>query len=62
MKREELIGKRVRLILMSDDYPIQPGTEGIILRVDEAETIYVQWDDERILGLIQGMDQYEILD
>ncbi|MDD3052607.1 MAG: DUF4314 domain-containing protein [Candidatus Cloacimonetes bacterium] len=54
--------KRIRLIEMPDDpNPIQSGTEGTILFVDDAGTIHVLWDDGRTLGVIKGVDNYEIL-
>ena len=58
----ELRGKRIRLIEMPEDpNPIQSGTEGTILYVDDAGTIHVLWDDGRKLGVIKGVDKYEIL-
>jgi hypothetical protein len=54
--------KRIRLIQMNDDpNPVHSGTEGTILYVDDAGTIHVQWDDGRTLGVVIGVDKYEIL-
>jgi len=58
----QLRGKRIRLIEMTNDpCPIQSGSEGTIIWVDDAGTIHVHWDDGRTLGVIKGVDRYEIL-
>ena len=54
-------GMRVRLINMIDDpNPIPNGTEGTISLVDDAGVIHVNWDNGRRLGLIPGVDEYEL--
>ena len=60
-QRKEYIGKRVRLILMKDDNPVPPGTEGTIIGVDDLRTIQVKWDNGRTLGLIPDVDQFEFI-
>lgn len=58
----ELVGKRIRLIEMKNDpHPIEPGTEGTIAHVGGG-IINVDWDDGRTLGVVEGIDKYEILD
>lgn len=58
----EYRGKRIRLIQMNDEpNPISPGTEGTIYHVDDSGTIHVKWDDESLLGVIIGVDEYLIL-
>ena len=58
----EYKGKRIRLLQMKDDpYPVQDGTEGTILNVDDAGTIHVEWDNGRLLGVIIGIDRYMVL-
>lgn len=55
-------GMRVRLVSMTDDpNPITPGTEGIIKFVDDLGVIHVKWDNGRTLGLIPGIDHYELI-
>jgi len=60
MKAE--IGKRIRLIQMNDEPdPIEPGTEGTITHIGGG-VINVDWDNGRTLGLVDGIDIYEILE
>jgi Domain of unknown function (DUF4314) len=52
-------GDRVRLIHYSDPYmTIRPGTEGTVTFVDARGTVFVRWDDGRILGLVPGTDRW----
>lgn len=54
-------GMRVKLINMIDDpNPIPSGTEGTISLIDHAGIIHVDWDNGRRLGLIPGVDEYEL--
>ena len=54
-------GMRVRLVSMVDDpNPVAPGTEGTISLVDGMGVIHVKWDDGRTLGLIPGVDHYQL--
>ena len=58
---EESIGKRIRLIEMFDDpFPIDPGSEGTIMGVGY-DCLTVKWDSGRILGVIDGVDKFEII-
>lgn len=57
----DLVGKRVRLIEMFEDLnPVEPGTEGIVTSVG-ADVISVDWDNGRMLGMIWGMDEFEVI-
>ena len=61
---KDLVGKRVKLILMNDDpqtNPIPPNTMGTILSVDDMDYYKVKWDNGRTLGLIIGKDIFEVL-
>jgi hypothetical protein len=59
---EVLINKRIRLVgTMDDNNPIPVGSEGIIIHIGGG-VINVKWDNGRTLGLIEGEDQYIILD
>jgi hypothetical protein len=59
---KELEGRRIRCINMVDDpNPIEQGTEGTIVYVDDAGTIHIKWDNGRTLGMVHGVDQYEII-
>jgi hypothetical protein len=58
---QEMIGRRIRLIRMTDDPdPIEPGTIGIIYNVG-LDVYNVKWDNGRNLGVVEGVDQFEIL-
>jgi hypothetical protein len=55
-------GKRIRLILMTRDLePIEPGTQGTCLMVDDAGQLVMKWDNGRTLSLLPGVDQFELL-
>lgn len=56
------IGMRVRLIQMVDDpNPIDGDLEGTIDHIDDLGTLHINWDDGRKLGLIPGVDEYQLL-
>lgn len=58
---ENLVNKRIEVISMVDDpNPIQSGTQGTIYHVGN-NVINVNWDNGRNLGLIEGVDEYKIL-
>lgn len=58
---ENLVNKRIEVIGMVDDpNPIQSGTQGTIYHVGGG-VINVMWDNGRKLGLIEGVDEYKIL-
>ena len=58
---EESIGKRIRLIEMFDDpFPIDPGSEGTIMSIGY-DCLTVKWDSGRTLGVIDGVDKFEII-
>lgn len=56
-------GTRIRLIQMGDDpRPIESGTEGTVLSVDDIGTVHCCFDNGRILGLIIDEDDFEIVE
>ena len=56
-----LQGRRVRLIHCDDPHTrLQPGTRGRVTFVDGLGTVHVAWDDGSRLGLIPGVDQWEV--
>jgi hypothetical protein len=62
MMSNELIGKRIKLIIMFDDpYPIESGSMGTISHVG-GDVMNVTWDNGRSLGVVIGVDKYEILE
>lgn len=53
------IGSRVCLDQMGDDpYPIEPGSTGTVLIIDDAGTVHCIFDSGRALGLIPGVDLF----
>jgi hypothetical protein len=62
MFKNELIGKRVRMIEMNDPQPIESGCEGTIHFVDDMGHYGVKWDNGRTLSIIPEEDKYEILE
>lgn len=57
---KEMVGKRIRMVHMTDPKPIVKGTEGTIYHVGGG-VINVNWDNGRTLGVIDGVDKYEVL-
>lgn len=57
------VGTRVRLDSMKDDpNPVEEGTYGTIDSIDDAGQLHVQWDNNRLLALIPGVDEFTVLD
>ena len=51
-------GTQVELVSMTDPYrTIPPGTKGIVDRVDDIGTVFVQWDTGSTLGVVYGVDE-----
>lgn len=61
-EKDNLKGKRVRLISMDDVQAPPSGTEGTVHHVDSINQIHVKWDNGSTLALIPENDQYKILD
>lgn len=60
---EELVaGRRVRLVSCEDPYTdLEAGAEGTILFVDAVGTVHVDWDNGSALGLVEGVDQWQLI-
>lgn len=57
-----LIGKRIQLISCKDQYTkLKSGSQGIIDYIDDAGTVFVNWDEGSKLGLIPGIDHWKYL-
>lgn len=53
-------GDRVRMIACEDQIaPIEPGTEGTIIAIDDAGTLHMRWDNGRTLGVCLEEDHIE---
>jgi hypothetical protein len=62
MEKTQLIGKRILINYMDDPYPVPQGTEGTISGIDGIGQIQVKWDNGSTLSVIEGIDNFEILD
>ena len=52
-------GTRLELISMEDPYsPIESGTKGTVVFVDDMGTIHMRWDNGRTLGLVPTEDSF----
>lgn len=54
-------GTRIKLINMEDSQSVPRDTKGTIDFVDDIGTIFVNWDNGSSLGLIYGVDNFEII-
>lgn len=61
LKEKYKKGVRVKLINMDDFQSVPQGTKGTIDFVDDIGTIFVNWDNGSSLGLIYGVDNFEIV-
>lgn len=61
IKRRYPPGTRIRLIDIDDPQAVPLGTEGEVLRVDDAGQLIMKWDNGRSLSLIPGEDRFEVI-
>lgn len=55
-------GTRLCCDLMQDDpRPIEPGTLGTVVGVDDAGQVMMKWDNGRSLSLILGIDRFHVV-
>ena len=55
-------GRRVRLVRCEDPYTdLEPDSEGTVLFVDAVGTVHVDWDNGSALGLVEGVDQWQLI-
>ena len=55
------VGMRIRMLSMEDEFPVDEGMEGTIYTIDDLGTLHVKWDDGRNIGIIPGIDEYQVL-
>jgi len=59
----ELEGRTIRLVRCEDPHTrLRPGVTGLVTLVDGAGTVHVLWEDGHRLGLIPGVDAWEVTD
>lgn len=62
IRRQYPKGARVALVRMSDPYSkLKPGDEGTVELVDDAGTIFCNWDCGSSLGVVYGEDEVKKL-
>lgn len=54
-------GMRIRMLYMDDQYGVDEGLEGTIIKIDDLGTLHVRWDDGSRLGVIPKLDKYQLL-
>lgn len=62
IKNQYPAGTRICCDCMQDDpRPIEPGTLGTVVAVDDAGQMMMKWDNGRSLSLIPGMDRFHVV-
>ena len=55
-------GTRICLIHMNDPQPVPSGTIGEVALIDDAGNIHMIWQNGRSLAIIEGIDDFEIIE
>lgn len=56
------VGDRVRVIHCMDRHTkLMPGTLGTVVFIDDRGTPHINWENGLQLGLIPGMDRFEVI-
>ena len=62
IKEKYIEGTKIELIKMYDNTnPVPKGTKGIVDFVDDIGTIHMKWETGSSLGLIVGVDEFEVI-
>lgn len=63
IKKKYIAGTKIKLIKMYDFYnDLATGEEGIITSVDDLGTLNIKWENGSTLGLVVGVDEFEIIE
>lgn len=56
------VGRTVILLSTTDEYTdLKAGAKGTIDHIDDLGTVFVQWEDGSVLGLIPGEDSWMVV-
>ncbi len=55
-------GTKIRLIHMNDLQPVSAGTIGEVALIDDCGNIHMIWQNGRSLAIIEGIDDFEIIE
>ena len=55
-------GTKIRLIHMNGPQPVPSGTIGEVALIDDAGNIHMIWQNGRSLAIIEGIDDFEIIE
>ena len=55
-------GTKIRLIHMNDPQPVPSGTIGEVALIDDCGNIHMIWQNGRSLAIIEGIDDFEIIE
>ncbi len=59
-KKHDYVGRRIELVHTDDPHTeLRPGDRGTVKFVDDAGTIFVDWDKGSRLGLVPGADHFQ---
>ena len=55
-------GTKIRLIHMNDPQPVPSETIGEVALVDDCGNVHMIWQNGRSLAIIEGIDDFEIME
>lgn len=61
LRKKYPVGTKIRLVFMDDSQAPKSGTIGTVTGVDDVGDLLMQWDSGGTLALIEGVDEFEIL-
>ena len=62
IKKKYPKGTKIELIKMNDIQAPPTGTKGIVEQVDDIGTIHMIWETGSTLGLVEGEDEFRIME
>ncbi len=59
---EVKVGDRVSLVKSEDEWAPEPGTQGTVRSIDDEGTVFVNWDDGEMLGMVADAgDRFDVV-